>query len=246
MRTNISKQLGLPVAPSKAKAPSLETQLGFVAEYDKSLDTSNLNFFAENDKYFNAIGEEKNFNDYYKGSVDSVKATLVGYKINTSEELEYIESVKKRFEESKSDLNGKIKAIKLNQLQTGFGTQKAQERGKLVGQLWFVDKAIELIDKRIADVKVILEKKAAKAKADAEAAAAKIKADAEAARQAKIAELKKQISESNDPTIKKQLTEQLTGLLQEGGEAIKSNKFILIGGAVVVLGILYYFFRNKE
>lgn len=59
MRTNISKQLGLPVALPRAKAPSIEKQLGFVAEYDKSLDSSNLNFFAENDKYFNATGEEK-------------------------------------------------------------------------------------------------------------------------------------------------------------------------------------------
>ena len=64
MRTNISKQLGLPVAPPRAKAPSIESQLGFVAEYDKSLDSSNLNFFAENDKYFNASGETKNFNGY--------------------------------------------------------------------------------------------------------------------------------------------------------------------------------------
>jgi len=246
MKTNISKQLGLPVAPPRAKAPSLETQLGFVAEYDKSLDNSNLNFFAENDKYFNATGETKNFNEYYKGSVEVVKSALAGFKVNTSEDIEYLESVKKRFEESKVDLEGKIKAIKINQAQKAFGTQAYQERGKYVSQLWSVDKSIELIDKRIAEVKVILEKKAAKAKADAEAAAAKIKADAEAARQAKIAELKKQISESNDPTIKKQLTEQLTGLLQEGGEAIKSNKFILIGGAVAVLGILYYFFRNKE
>jgi len=246
MRTNISKQLGLPVAPQGAKAPSIETQLGFVAEYDKSLDTNNLNFFAENDKYFNATGEEKNFKDYYKGSVDSVKATLVGLKVNTSEDLEYIESVKKRFEDSASELNGKIQAIKLNQLQTGFGSQKAQDRGKLVGQLWSVNKAIELIDKRISDVKVIMENKAAKAKADSEAAAAKLKAEAEAAKQAKIGDLKKQISESNDPKTKKQLSDQLTGLLQEGTEGLKSNKIVLIGGAVVVIGVLYYFFRSKQ
>ena len=41
MRTSISKQLGLPVAPPLPKAPSLEVQLGFVAEYDKSLNTNN-------------------------------------------------------------------------------------------------------------------------------------------------------------------------------------------------------------
>lgn len=246
MRTNISKQLGLPVAPRRAKAPSIETQLGFVAEYDKSLDTSNFNFFAENDNYFNATAEEQNFKDYYKGRFDLVNDTLKEYKINTSEDLNYIESVKKRFEEIKSELNGKIQAIKLNQLQRGFGTAKAQDRGKLVTRLWYVDKGIESIDKRIADVKVILEQKAAKAKADSEAAAAKLKAEAEAAKQAKITDLKKQISESNDPNIKKQLSDQLKGLLQEGTEGLKSNKIVLIGGAVVIIGVLYYFFRNKQ
>jgi hypothetical protein len=45
---------------------------------------------------------------------------------------------------------------------------------------------------------------------------------------------------------KKQLKDQLNDLLQEGTEGVKSNKFILIGGAVAVIGILYYFFRNKE
>ena len=91
-----------------------------------------------------------------------------------------------------------------------------------------------------------MEKKAAKAKADAEAAEAKLKAEAEAARQAKIAALKKQIEEAKDPSIKKQLTDELSGLLQEGKQAIGGNKVLLIGGAVAVLGLLYYFFRSKE
>lgn len=240
MKNNVSRQLGLPVAPPRAKAPSLEAQLGFTAEYDKSLNTNN------NGGFFNATGEEKNFNEYYKGNIDVVKTALIDFKINTSEDIEYLESVKKRFEESKSDLESKIKAIKINQAQKAFGTQAYQERGKYVGQLWSVDKSIELIDKRIAEVKVILDKKAAKAKADAEAAAAKMKAEAEAAKQAKIAALKKQIADSKDPSVKKQLTDELTGLLQEGTEGLKSNKIVLIGGAVVVIGVLYYFFRSKE
>jgi hypothetical protein len=73
-----------------------------------------------------------------------------------------------------------------------------------------------------------------------------MKAEAEAAKQAKINALKKQIAESNDPNAKKQLNDQLNDLLKEGTEGVKSNKFILIGGAVAVIGILYYFFRNKE
>ena len=246
MRTNISKQLGLPVAPPRAKAPSIEKQLGFVAEYDKSLDSSNLNFFAENDKYFNASGETKNFNEYYKGSEASVRSLLEGLKINTSEDLDYLESEKKRFQEGKATLERDINAIKINQAQKAFGTQAYTQRGKYVSQLWSVDKTIEGIDKRIADVKVILDKKAAKAKADAEAAAAKMKAEAEAAKQAKIAALKKQIADSKDPSVKKQLTDELTGLLQEGTEGLKSNKIVLIGGAVVVIGVLYYFFKSKQ
>lgn len=240
MKHNVSRQLGLPVAPPQAKAPSLEAQLGFTAEYDKSLNTNN------NGGFFNATGEEKNFKEYYKGSIDAVKSLLRELKIDVSEDLDYLESEKKRFQAGKSELEGKINAIKLNQLQSKFGTDKAQERGKSVSQLWSVDKAIELIDKRIADVKVILEKRAAKAKADAEAAEAKLKAEAEAARQAKIAALKKQIEEAKDPSIKKQLTDELSGLLQEGKQAIGGNKVLLIGGAVAVLGLLYYFFRSKE
>jgi len=34
--------------------------------------------------------------------------------------------------------------------------------------------------------------------------------------------------------------------LQEGTEGLKSNKIVLIGGAVVVIGVLYYFFRSKQ
>jgi hypothetical protein len=255
MRTSISKQLGLPIAPPLPKAPSLEVQLGFVAEYDKSLNNSDFNFVAEYDKslntknnggYFNASGETKNFNEYYKGDEASVRAMLAGEKISTSENLEFLESKKKFYEEGKKTLEKDINAIKINQLQKAVGSKAYSQRGKYVSQLWSVDKTIELINKRIEEVKVILDKRAAKAKADADAAAAKIKADAEAAKQAKIAALKKQISESTDPNVKKQLTDQLTGLLEEGGEAIKSNKFILIGGAVAVIGILYYFFRSKE
>ena len=160
--------------------------------------------------------------------------------------MDYLESEKKRFQEGKATLERDINAIKINQAQKAFGTQAYTQRGKYVSQLWSVDKTIEGIDKRIADVKVILEKKAAKAKADAEAAAAKMKAEAEAAKQAKIAALKKQIADSKDPSVKKQLTDELTGLLQEGTEGLKSNKIVLIGGAVVVIGVLYYFFRSKQ
>jgi hypothetical protein len=255
MRTSISKQLGLPVAPPLPKAPSLEVQLGFVAEYDKSLNNGNLNFVAEYDKslntknnggYFNATGEEKNFKEYYKGSDAQIRGILVGEKISTSEDLDFLEGKKKFYQEGQATLRRDINAIKINQAQKAFGTQAYTQRGKYVSQLWSVDKTIEGIDKRIEEVKVILEKRAAKVKADADAAAAKLKAEAEAAKQAKIAALKKQISESTDPNVKKQLTDQLTGLLEEGGEAIKSNKFILIGGAVAVIGILYYFFRSKQ
>lgn len=240
MRTNISKQLGLPIAPPEPKAPPLEAQLGFVAEYDNSLNTKN------NGGYFNASGEEKNFKEYYKGNEAVVRSLLAGEKISTSEDIDFLESKKKFYEEAKKSLEKDINAIKINQAQKAFGTQAYSQRGKYVSQLWSVDKTIELIDKRIADVKVILEKRAAKAKADANAAAAKLKAEAEAAKQAKIDALKKQIAESTDPNVKKQLTDQLTGLLEEGGAALKSNKFILIGGAVAVIGILYYFFRSKE
>lgn len=240
MKKSVSKQLGLPVAPPQMKAPSIESQLGFVSEYDKSLNTNN------NGGYFNATGEEKNFKDYYTGSLGTVKSLLQGLNIYVTEDLEYLESEKKRFEAGKSDLQGQINSIKLNQVQAKFGTAKAEERGKKVAQLWSVDKAIEEIDKRIADVKVILEKKAAKAKADAEAAEAKMKAEAEAARQAKIAALKKQIEESKDPSIKKQLTDELSGLLNQGKQVVGSNKIVLIGGAVAVIGLLYYFFRSKE
>ena len=203
-----------------------------------------LKYFV--DEYFNASGETKNFNEYYKGSEASVRSVLEGLKINTSEDLDYLESEKKRFQEGKATLERDINAIKINQAQKAFGTQAYTQRGKYVSQLWSVDKTIEGIDKRIADVKVILEKKAAKAKADAEAAAAKMKAEAEAAKQAKIAALKKQIADSKDPSVKKQLTDELTGLLQEGTEGLKSNKIVLIGGAVVVIGVLYYFFRSKQ
>jgi hypothetical protein len=240
MRTNISKQLGLPIAPPEPKAPSLEAQLGFVAEYDKSLNTNNQS------GYFNATGEEKNFKEYYKGDEYTVRAMLAGLKIFTSEDLDYLESKKKFFEEGKKSLENDINAIKINQLQKAFGTEAYARRGKYVYQLWSVDKTIELIDKRISEVKVILEKRAAKAKADADAAAAKLKAEAEAAKQAKIAALKKEIAESTDPNVKKQLTDQLSGLLEEGAAGLKSNKFVLIGGAVAVIGILYYFFRSKE
>jgi hypothetical protein len=255
MRTNISKQLGLPIAPPQPKAASIEAQLGFVAEYDKSLNKSDFNFVAEYDKslntnndsgYFNASGETKNFNEYYKGNISNVRALLVQEGISTSEDLDFLEAKKKFYQEGKKSLEKDINAIKINQAQKAFGTQAYTQRGKYVSQLWTVDKTIELIDERIADVKVILEKKAAKAKADAEAAAAKMKAEAEAAKQAKINALKKQIAESNDPNAKKQLNDQLNDLLKEGTEGVKSNKFILIGGAVAVIGILYYFFRNKE
>jgi hypothetical protein len=240
MRTNISKQLGLPIAPPQPKAPSIEAQLGFVAEYDKSLNTKN------NGGYFDATGEEKNFKEYYKGNVANVRALLAQEKISTSEDLDFLEAKKKFYQEGKKSLEKDINGIKINQAQKAFGTQAYTQRGKYVSQLWSVDKTIELIDERIADVKVILEKRAAKAKADADAAAAKMKAEAEAAKQAKINALKKQIAESNDPNAKKQLKDQLNDLLQEGTEGVKSNKFILIGGAVAVIGILYYFFRNKE
>lgn len=240
MRTNISKQLGLPIAPPEPKAPSLEAQLGFVAEYDKSLNTNNQS------GYFDASGETKNFNEYYKGDEAVVRTLLAGEKISTSEDIDFLESKKKFYEEGKKSLEKDINAIKINQAQKAFGTQAYTQRGKYVSQLWSVDKTIELIDKRIADVKIILEKRAAKAKADADAAAAKLKAEAEAAKQAKIAALKKEIAESTDPNVKKQLTDQLSGLLEEGAAGLKSNKFLLIGGAVAVIGILYYFFRSKE
>lgn len=246
MRTSISKQLGLPVAPPQPKAPSLEVQLGFQAEIKKSENTKNFNFMAENDSFYNASGEEKNFKEYYKGSDAQIKGFLVGEKISTSEDLNFLEEKKKFYQEGQATLRRDINAIKINQAQKAFGTQAYTQRGKYVSQLWSVDKTIEGIDKRIADVKIILEKKAAKIKSDAEAATEKLKAEAEAAKQAKIDALKKQIAETTDPNVKKQLTEQLTGLLEEGGAALKSNKFILIGGAVAVIGILYYFFRSKE
>ena len=166
MRTSISKQLGLPIAPPEPKAPSLEAQLGFVAEYDKSLNTNN------GSSYFNASGETKNFNEYYKGDEAVVRGLLAGEKISTSEDIDFLESKKKFYEEGKKGLEKDINAIKINQAQKAFGTQAYTQRGKYVSQLWSVNKTIELIDKRIADVKVILEKRVAKAKADADAAAA--------------------------------------------------------------------------
>lgn len=245
MKKNISKQLGLPVNAPEKRAASIESQLGFTAEYDKSLNTNN------DSGYFNASGEDIVRRKYYTGKKSDVDMVLTAEKINTSEDLAYLESKKNFFKtQGKDVLEASLSKYPVNYAQAKTDSQQARNRGSIMADLWKVDAILVAIDKRIEEVKVILEKKAAKAKADAEAAAAKAKADAEAAaeadRLAKIKDLQKRISETNDPNVKKQLTDELTGLLKQGVATVGSNKVVIIGAVVAVIGLVYYFFRKRE
>lgn len=245
MKTNISKQLGLPVSAPEKRAASIESQLGFVAEYDKSLNTKN------DAGYFNASGEDIVRRKYYTGKKSDVDMVLTAQKINTSEDLAYLESKKNFFKtQGKDVLEANLSKYPVNYAQAQTNSQQARNRGSILADLWKVDAVIAAIDKRIEEVKIILEKKAAKAKADAEAAEAKAKAEAaaaaEAARLAKIKDLQKQISETNDPNVKKQLTEQLTGLLKEGAATVGGNKIVIFGAVIAVVGLVYYFFKNRD
>jgi len=259
MRTNISKQLGLPIAPLEPKAPSLEAQLGFVAEYDKSLNTNSPNDF------FNAKGNDGNWrNDkrYYTGRASS--ATSVDYELDNlrirnkdtgkliTKDLNYVKSKIEQYTLKAENLKNLLEGDNLNVTTAQYTTnsQKNKDRALANGNRGFYEDVVKRLKEILNDMETAQAKiKAdaeAKVKADAEAAEAKLKAAEEAAKQAKIAELKKQIAESTDPNVKKQLTDQLSGLLEEGAAGLKSNKFLLIGGAVAVIGILYYFFRSKE
>jgi membrane protein involved in colicin uptake len=166
--------------------------------------------------------------------VNIVKSTLEKY-INIADTL-------------RKQLQGNSLDVTTTQYTTN--SQKNQDRALVNKQLWNADKLVERLKTILNDLEAAQAKAKAdaeaKAKADAEAAEAKLKAAEEAAKQAKIAALKKQIAESTDPNVKKQLTDELSGLLQEGAAGLKSNKFLLIGGAVAVIGILFYFFRSKE
>lgn len=257
MRTNISKQLGLPIAPPEPKAPSLEAQLGFVAEYDNSLNTKN------NGGYFNAGGDDGNWrNDrqYYKaGDESSVDYELDNAKIRNKDtgkiitkDLNYVKRKIEEYALKAEDLKKRLEGDSLDVSTTQYAanSQKNKDRALANRNRGFYESVV----KRLQGILNDMEAEQAKIKADAEAkvkaaedaAAAKLKAAEEAARQAKIAALKKQIVETTDPTVKKQLTNELSGLLEEGNTGLKSNKFLLIGGAVAVIGILFYFFRRRE
>jgi hypothetical protein len=259
MRTNISKQLGLPIAPPEPKAPSLEAQLGFVAEYDKSLNTNSRNDF------FNASGNDGNWrNDrkYYTGRAST--AASVDYELDNlrirnkdtgkiiTKDLNYVKSKIEQYTLKAENLKNLLEGDNLNVTTAQYTTnsQKNKDRALANGNRGFYEDVVKRLKEILNDMETAQAKiKAdaeAKVKADAEAAEAKLKAAEEAAKQAKIAALKKQIAESTDPNVKKQLTDQLSGLLEEGAAGLKSNKFLLIGGAVAVIGILYYFFRSKE
>jgi hypothetical protein len=257
MRTSISKQLGLPVAPPLPKAPSLEVQLGFVAEYDNSLNTKN------NEGYFNAGGNDGNWrNDrqYYKaGDESSVDWYLDNDRIRDkatgkiiTKDLNYVNRKITEYALKAEDLKKRLEGSDLDVTTAQYTTnsQKNKDRALANRNRGFYESLVKRLKTILNDMEAeqakIKADAEAKVKADADAAAAKLKAEAEAAKQAKIDALKKQIAETTDPNVKKQLTDQLTGLLEEGGAALKSNKFILIGGGVAVIGILYYFFRSKE
>ena len=259
MRTSISKQLGLPVAPPLPKAPSLEVQLGFVAEYDKSLNTNNN---SRND-FFNASGNDGNWrNDrkYYRaGDESSVDWYLDNDRIRDkatgkiiTKDLNYVKRKMEEYALKAEDLKKRLEGSDLNVTTAQYTTnsQKNQDRALANRNRGFYESLVKRLKTILNDMEAeqakIKADAEAKVKADADAAAAKLKKEAEAAKQAKIDALKKQIAETTDPNVKKKLTDQLTGLLEEGGAALKSNKFILIGGAVAVIGILYYFFRSKE
>ncbi len=258
MRNNISKQLGLPIAPPEPKAPSLEAQLGFVAEYDKSLNTNN----NSRDDFFNAGGNDGNWrNDkrYYVGDESTVDFRLDADRIRDkstgkllTKDVNIVKSTLEKYINIADTLRKPLQGNSLDVTTTQYTTnsQKNQDRALVNKQLWNADKLVERLKTILNDLEAAQAKAKAdaeaKAKADAEAAEAKLKAAEEAAKQAKIAALKKQIAESTDPNVKKQLTDELSGLLQEGAAGLKSNKFLLIGGAVAVIGILFYFFRSKE
>lgn len=199
----------------------------------------NLLMLNAGDDFLNASGEEKNFKEYYKGSEASVRSLLAQEKISTSEDLDFLETRKKFYEEGKKDLENKINAISINQAQKAFNSKAYQERGKYVSQLWSVDKTIELINKRIADVKVILENKASKAQADAKA-----KADAEA--KAKMKDLNNQLINAKTPEEKARIQAEIDGLAGNVANATGSSKtivYVVVGLAII--GGAYMLFKRK-
>ena len=206
----------------------------------------NLLMLNAGDDFLNASGETKNFNEYYKGDEASVRAMLAGQKISTSENLEFLESKKKFYEEGKKGLETDINAIKINQAQKAFNSKAYTDRGKLVSQLWSVDKTIELINKRIAEVKVILEKKASKAEADAKAKAdadAKAKADAD---KAKMKDLNNQLITAKTPEEKARVQAEIDALAGNVAKATGSSKtivYVVVGLAII--GGAYMLLRRK-
>jgi len=210
----------------------------------------NLLMLNAGDDFLNASGETKNFNEYYKGDESSVRAMLAGEKISTSENLEFLESKKKFYEAGKLELETNINGIKINQAQKAFNSKAYTDRGKYVSQLWSVDKTIELINKRIDEVKVILEKRAIKEKADAEAKAkaqsdadAKAKADAD---KAKMKSLTDQLITAKTPEDRARIQAEIDALAGNVANTTGSSKLIVYAVAgLAIIGVAYMLLKRK-